>query len=101
MRESIKRNIVGKAKIMSYKDIVEAKDKREQKEQRGSAKQHKECEHRAPYSKVLTAKRARTQEVESAAREFESVGLVKYCSVLEFSSKFCDETSRFVGACSS
>ena len=94
MRQSIKRNIVAKSKIMSYKDIMEAKDKREQKEQRGPAKADRESERRTPYSKVSTAKRARTQDMESATREFKSKGLVKYCSVLEISSKFYDETSQ-------
>jgi hypothetical protein len=84
-RKSIKATAVSSAKVMSYKDIVEAQKQRDIKEAntgpvpgrgRGRPK-------RKSPAQVL-GKRSRSKEVEVAEHKIKSLGLEEYCSVLRF-----------------
>ena len=81
VRDSMRRTVVGKAKIMSYNDIVEAKKRREERDA-GPA--------RAPRRRVnnalgaRTAKQIQPNEVDNATREIWEMRLSSYCSILEF-----------------
>jgi hypothetical protein len=84
-RKSIKATTVGKAKVMSYEDIVEAQRQRDVKEamadkvpRRGRGRPKR----KSP-TQVL-GKRSRSQELEIAEQEITSLGMEEYCSVLRF-----------------
>ena len=80
IRESSKRNVVGKAKIMSEKDIVEAKKRRDEKEVRRGRPARKGKV--ALLKTVLTNKQwLIAQEKEHAQREIAAMELSRYCSV--------------------
>jgi hypothetical protein len=76
--------VVGKAKVMSYEDIVEAQAKRDAKEavvvkgKRGRPKRKSS----APV--LVEAKRTRKSEVEAAEDEIKAMGLENHCSILQF-----------------
>lgn len=73
--------MVGKAKVMSYDDIIEAQAKRDAKEaivQKGKRGPKRKCS--APV--LAEAKRTRKSEVEVAEDKIKVMGLGNYCSVL-------------------
>jgi sRNA-binding protein len=79
--------VIGKAKVMSYEDIKEAREKRAAKE---AAKASGKRGRSRPRKSALPAagpKVIRTQrsEAEVAAEEVAALGLGDYCSVLQFS----------------
>jgi len=81
-RRSTRSTVVGKAKVMSYEDIVEAQIKRDAKE--AAAVKAKRGPKRKSFAPVVVqAKRARKSEVEVAEDEIEALGLGNYCSVLQ------------------
>jgi hypothetical protein len=75
--------VVGKAKVMSYEDIVEAQAKREAKEAavvKGKRGRKRKCSEPV----VARATRTRKSEIEVAKDEIEALGLGNHCSVLQF-----------------
>ena len=81
-RRSTRSTVVGKAKVMSYEDIVEAQAKRDAKEAvavKGKRGRKRKCS--VPRA---DAKKTRRSEVEVAEDEIEALGLGNYCSVLKF-----------------
>ena len=82
IRESSKRNVVGNAKIMSEKDIVEAKKKRDEKEvKRGRA--HERRKSKAPKVMQVNVGWLRRKEKEDAEREIAAMELSSYCAVFD------------------
>ncbi len=81
--KSIKATIVGSARVMSYEDIVEAQKQRDIKETAARAVQGRRRLNRKLSSQVL-GKRSRGEELEQAKREIRTLGIEKYCSVLDF-----------------
>ena len=82
-RQSTRSTVVGKAKVMSYEDIIEAQAKRDGKEA-VPAKGIRGRKRKSSAPVVVEAKRARKSEVEVAEGEIEALGLGNYCSVLKF-----------------
>jgi hypothetical protein len=82
---SIKATVVGTAKVLSYKDIVEAQQKRDIKEVEAAAARGRRTSNRnrKALSQVL-GKRSRSHEREEAIDEIRASGMEKYCSVLKF-----------------
>jgi hypothetical protein len=82
-RVSTKSTVIGKAKIMSYEDLVEAQQKRDAKEAtRGiGAKRGRPRKNQAP--KLAEPKRAQKTELDVAEDEINTMGLREYCSVLQ------------------
>jgi hypothetical protein len=84
-RKSIKATAVGKGKVLSYEDIVEAQRKRDMKE--ASADKVPGRGRGRPRRKSPTQvlrKRSRSQELEVAEQEIRSFGMEEYCSVRDF-----------------
>lgn len=80
-RQSTRSTVVGKAKVMSYEDIVEAQAKRDAEEAifvKGKFGPKRKSS--APV--VAEGKGTRKSEVEVAEGEIEALGLGNYCSVL-------------------
>ena len=73
--------VVGKAKVMSYDDIVEAQAKCDDKEVVVKGKRGPQRKSSAPLQPE--AKRIRQGEVEVAEDEIKALGLGNYCSVLQ------------------
>jgi len=82
-RQSARSTVVGKAKVMSYEDIVKAKAERDARE--AVPKKGKRGPKRKSSTPVLAkAKRTRKSEVEAAEDEIKAMGLENHCSVLQF-----------------
>jgi len=82
-RQSTRSTVVGKAKVMSYEDIVEAQAERDAKEASVvKGKPGRKRKSSAPMA--AQAKRTRRSEVEVAEQEIEAEGMGNYCSVLQF-----------------
>lgn len=73
---------MGKAKVMSYKDIVEAQAKRDTKEA-AVVKGNPGRKRKSSAPVLKEAKRTRRSELEVAEEEIEAGGLENYCSVLQ------------------
>ena len=97
VRASTKSSVVGRAKVMSYEDIVAAQKKRQDKEAEAAKAKTKakakeqlssKEKRRAAVSQgeKSTNKASRTKEKEKkvAQGKIEAVGLDRYCSVIEF-----------------
>jgi hypothetical protein len=80
-RQSTRSTVVGKAKVMSYEDIVEVQAKRNAKEA-AVVKEKRGLKRKSSAPVVAQAKRTRKSEVEVAEDEIEAMGLGNYCSVL-------------------
>lgn len=74
--------MVGKAKVISYEDIVEAQAKRDAKEA-AVVKGKRSRKHKASAPKVPQAKRTRKSEMEIAEEEIEALEFGNHCSVLQ------------------
>lgn len=89
-RQSTRSTVVGKAKVMSYEDIVEAQGKRAAKE---AAKEAAEAtgkrgrKRRSLASVAAKTKKARRGEVGVAKDEIGAGGMGNYCSVLQLRSR--------------
>jgi hypothetical protein len=81
-RKSTSSTVVGKAKVMSYEDIVEAQAKRDAKEA-AVAKGKRGRKRKATTPEQTQAKRTRKSELEVAEAEIEAEGMGNYCSVLQ------------------
>ena len=78
-RKSIKATAVGKAKVLSYEDIVEAQRQRDLKEANADAVRGRG--RGRPKRKLPTqvlGKRSRSQELEVAEQEIRSLGMEEY-----------------------
>jgi hypothetical protein len=78
----MKATVVGTAKVLGYKDIVEAQQKRDMKDAEAVVVRGRRISKRSG-SKVR-GKRTRSHEREEAIDEIRASGMEKYCSVLEF-----------------
>ena len=77
--------VLGKAKVMSYEDIEEARAKRAAKEAQETAGKGKRGRKRkSPAPAGAKAKKARRSEVEVAEDEIAAGGMENHCSVLQF-----------------
>jgi hypothetical protein len=74
--------VVGKAKVMSYEDILEAQARRDMKEAT-VVKGKRGRKRKSSASVVANTKKPRKSEVEVAKDEIEALGLGDYCSVLK------------------
>ena len=82
--QSSRSTVVGKAKVMSYEDIVEAQAKRDAKET--AVVKGKPGRKRLASALVAAqAKQTRKSETEVAMQEIEAEGLGNHCSVLQLS----------------
>jgi hypothetical protein len=81
---------VGKAKVMSYEDIVEAKLKRDAKDA-PVVKGKPGRKRKSPAPVAAHAKRKRRSEVEIAEQEIQAEGLGDNCSVLKLRSRSVDK----------
>jgi hypothetical protein len=81
-RKSNKSTVVGKARVMSYEDIVIARDQRAAKDD--SVTKRKSGRKRASTASTgAKAKRTRRSEVEAAEDEIVAGGMEDYCSVFQ------------------
>lgn len=76
---STRVSVVGRAKVMSYNDIIEAQRKRCEKQVRRSLHQQPSQIFRAPTARMLSIV---GEEVLESEREIEAMGLTQYCHVL-------------------
>ena len=86
-RKSTKSTVVGKAKVMSYEDIVEAQGKRAAKEaakEAAAAKGKLGRKRKNPMPEATKAKKVRRSEAEVAEEEIAAAGLEDHCFVLQF-----------------
>jgi hypothetical protein len=75
--------MVGKVKVMSYKDIIEAQAKRDAKEAAvGKGKPDRKRKSSALVE--VPAKRVRKNELEAVEGKIKAQGLENYCSILQF-----------------
>ena len=80
IRQSTKRSTLGKGIVMTYKELVEARERRNEKE---TAKVHRAARKRQAADTTASGKkRARIQERVNGENEFKMMGLSSYCSVL-------------------
>jgi DDE superfamily endonuclease len=81
-RQSARSTVIGKARVMSYEDIVHAERKRAAKQEvtPGAIRSSR----RPQNSKPEGRKRSRADELELGKREIKALGLEEYCSVLQF-----------------
>jgi hypothetical protein len=83
-RQSTRSTVIGKAKVMSYEDIVEAQRKRDMKEAGVAGGSRRSSKRKSAASAHMPRKRSRKQELEEAQLEVEAFGMGDYCSVLQF-----------------
>jgi hypothetical protein len=84
IRTSMKAIVVGTAKVLSYKDIIKAQQKRDIKDAETVIVRRRRMSKRkgsAP-SKII-GKRTRSHEQEEAIDEIRALGMEEYCSVLK------------------
>ncbi len=81
-RKSTRSTVVGKAKVMSYEDIVEAQVKRDAKEA-VVVKGKRGRKRKASAPEQRQAKRTRKSEIEVVEEQIEAEGMGNYCSVLQ------------------
>jgi hypothetical protein len=83
--KSTRSTVVGKAKVMSYEDIIKAQAKRDAKDALPVPVKGKRGRKRKnPVPVVAAVKRTQNSEVEVAKDEIEVMGLGSYCAVLQF-----------------
>ncbi|KAH7012383.1 hypothetical protein B0J12DRAFT_790868 [Macrophomina phaseolina] len=86
-RKSTKSTMVGKAKVMSYGDIVEAQAKRAAEDavkEVAAAKGKRGRKRKGPVPAGAKAKKARRSAAEVAEDEPAAAGMENYCSILQF-----------------
>jgi hypothetical protein len=79
----IKATVVSTAKVISYKDIVKAQQKRDIKDTKTVAVKGRQTKHNKAPSKIIR-KRTRSRERDKAVKEIRALGMEEYCSVLKF-----------------
>jgi hypothetical protein len=73
--------MVGKGKVMSYKDIAEAQKKRDEKEAAGTGRRGRKRKNSAPAPTPQRGKKSRAEEVEEAREEIKALRIKGFCSV--------------------
>jgi hypothetical protein len=81
-RQSTRSTVVGKTKVMSYEDIVEAQAKRDAKEA-SVVKGERGPKRKSSAPTLAEAKRTQKREAEVAKEEIKVLGLGNHCSVLQ------------------
>lgn len=82
VRATGKTTVVGRAKVMSYQDILDAQQKRSEKENKKAAKQRMTLEAlTVPVAMMLSDAEA---EKIGAVQEIDAMGLRQFCRVLDF-----------------
>jgi hypothetical protein len=76
--------VTGKAKVMSYDDIVEAQRKRDAKEAGIAGGTRRSSKRKTSAPAPTRGKRSRTEEAEEGECEIEALGIGSYCSILQF-----------------
>lgn len=82
-RRSVKSTVVGKAKVMSYEDIEEARAKRAKKEQATASKGKRGRKRKSTILLAAKPEKVRS-ELEAAEDEIAAEGMEAYCSVIQF-----------------
>ena len=83
-RSIVKSTVVGKAKIMAYEDIVEAQEKRDERQAGKSSSKAGKRNGKPPQSPTSLRKHSLVQEEKNANHEIAVVGLSGFCSILRF-----------------
>jgi hypothetical protein len=81
MRALIRSTVVGKARIMSFEDIIEAQKKRDEKDAVAAGRRARKRKQTASTPAHSRGLRSRAEEVEEANGEIDALGIRKYCSV--------------------
>lgn len=80
-RASIKSTVVGKARVMSFEDITEARRKREEKDAAEAGRRGRKRKKSASTPAHSRGPSSRAEEVEEAKGEINASGMRGYCSV--------------------
>ena len=83
-RSTVKSTVVGKAKIMTYEDIVEAQEKHDERQASKSSSKAGTRNSKPPQSPASLRKHSLVQEEKNANHEIAVVGLSVFCSILRF-----------------
>ena len=83
VRRSTKSTIIGKTKVMSYKNIENARAKRAAKEDTTAGKGTRGRKRKSLTPMTGNVKRARRSEAEVAKDEIAAAGMENHCSVLQ------------------
>ena len=75
--------MIGKAKMISYENIEDARTKRTAKEEAIAGKGKRGRKRKSPSPEAEKAKKARRSEVELAENEIAIAGMGNHCSVLQ------------------
>jgi len=81
-RTSIKAIVVGTAKVLSYKDIVEAQQKRDIRDAEALTARVRRTSKRNGSAPEVLGERTRSYERGEAINEIRALGIEKYCSEL-------------------
>jgi hypothetical protein len=73
--------VIGKAKIKSFEDIIEARRKREEKDAAGAGRRGSKRKNSASTPAYSRSQKSRAAEVEEAHCEINASGMRGYCSV--------------------
>ena len=82
-RVAAKSTVVGKAKVMSYEDIVEAQKLRDAKDASAESRARQSSKRKGRPSTTAAAKVLHEDQPEGAEREIKASGLVEY-SIIQF-----------------
>jgi hypothetical protein len=80
-RASTKSTVVGKARVMSFEDITEARKKRDEKDIAAAGRRGRKRKDSASTSAHCRVKKSRAKEVEEANCEISASGMRRYCPV--------------------
>lgn len=83
-RLSTRSTVVGKAKIMSYDNIVKTQRKRDVKEADVAGGIRRNSKRKSVTPALIPHKKSRTEVLEEAKREVEALGMGNYYSILQF-----------------
>jgi hypothetical protein len=84
IRKSVKSKVFGTAKVMSYRDLKAAEEKRDAKEAAKKLRKRKTKKQSRKTQASSRGKRSRSEEADHGTREMEAKDLADYCSVLQF-----------------
>lgn len=84
VRKSVKSTVAGTAKVMSWRDLVEAHDKREAKEADRHSRSRRTSKPPKLTQPANSREKSRSVEADIGSREIEAMGLGDHCSVLQF-----------------
>jgi hypothetical protein len=81
MRALTKSTVVGKARIMSFEDIIETQKKREEKDAAATGRRGRKQKKSVSTPAHSRGQRSRAEEIEEANSEIDTLGIRKYYSV--------------------